>query len=313
LGAVPLFRRKRADTRETGPEWAQPMSADEAAAFLEAIDRELERRGQTHELGEGLVRVERDGEWTDFGLTNLAQFCHQIDRNEWQSAIATHFDNLFAAAAAEAELEQAGREFERIRSMLKVRIYPNESLGGLKPGPPTSWELAPGLIAAFVYDLPTTVRTANVEHVQAWGKSHEEILSVAVENVREDTVQSERLGEGESAPIACFADHFFAASHALLLGDRIPPGANGNAVFAIPHRHALLYAPVVDLGVVQSINDLIVTAVSMFNQGPGSISPGLYWWREGSVTLLPSSFDGKKVDFAPPDEFVELLNGLAAP
>jgi hypothetical protein len=28
------------------------------------------------------------------------------------------------------------------------------------------------------------------------------------------------------------------------------------------------------------------------------------------VTLLPSEFDGRKVQFAPPDEFVELLDAL---
>jgi hypothetical protein len=309
---MPLFRRKRDDTREAGPEWAEPIAGDEATTFLQAVGAELERRGLQHELDDGQVRIEQESEWSGYGMTNLAQLCHQLSRGEWQEAIASHFDNLFAAADAEAELEEIGRDFGRIRHMLKVRLYPSASLGGMEPGPPTSWELAPGLTAAFVYDLPTSVRTANVEHVQSWGKSQDELLSVAVENVRGDAVQTERLGEGDSAPVACFADHFFAASHAFLLEERIPPRADGNAVFAVPHRHALLYAPLVDLDVVQSINDLVVTAVSMFNEGPGSISPDIYWWREGSVTLLPSSFDDKRIQFAPPDEFVEVLNGLAA-
>jgi hypothetical protein len=289
------------------------MSQDEATAFVEAVGNELARRGLRHEIEEGAVRVERGGEWSTFGLTNLAQLCHLTDREGWTEAVATHFDNLFAAGDAEAELEKVGLDFERVRSMLKVRLYPSASLGGMDPGPPTSWELAPGLIAAFVYDLPTTVRTASIEHVQAWGKNPDELLSVAVENVRGDAVQSEPMADGQSAPIACFADHFFAASHAFLLGDRLPPAANGMAVFAVPHRHALLYAPLVDLGVVESINRLIVTAVSLFNEGPGSISPGLYWWRDGSVTLLPSQFEGRNVQFAPPDDFVQALNGLPAP
>src|SRR5690606_17545092 len=101
--------------------------------------------------------------------------------------------------------------------------------------------------------------------------------------------------------------------HAFLLGERLPAEANGNAVFAVPHRHALLYAPMTDMGVVESINRLIVTGVSMFQQGPGSISPGLYWWRSGSISLLPAQLDGGNVQFAPPDEFVAVLNGLSAP
>jgi hypothetical protein len=51
----------------------------------------------------------------------------------------------------------------------------------------------------------------------------------------------------------------------------------------------------------------------MFEQGPGSISPDLYWWREGSVTLLPSQFDGSNIQFMPPDEFVQALNALPEP
>jgi hypothetical protein len=117
-------------------------------------------------------------------------------------------------------------------------------------------------------------------------------------------------GEGASAPIACFADHFFAASHALLLAERIPPAAKGSAVFTVPHRHALLYAPMADMGVVESINRLIPTTAAMFQDGPGSISPGLYWWRDGDVSLLPSHFDGGTAHFAPPDEFVQALETL---
>ena len=69
-------------------------------------------------------------------------------------------------------------------------------------------------------------------------------------------------------------------------------------------------APLVDLGVVESINRLIPSALSLFNEGPGSISPGIYWWRDGSVTLLPSEVSGRNVRFAPPDELVEVLDAL---
>lgn len=64
---------------------------------------------------------------------------------------------------------------------------------------------------------------------------------------------------------------------------------------------------------VNSINHLIPMAVSLFQQGPGSISPGLYWWRHEGVTLLPAQADGRRVQFAPPDEFVQVLNGLGPP
>jgi hypothetical protein len=307
---VPLFKRGQGDSTP-GPSWAQPLSQDQTDEFVEAVGDELERRGLPYELGEGTVRVQRAGEWSDFGLSNLAQLCHAIGRREWRGAIGEHFDNLFAAADDEARVEELARDFEGIRPLLKVRLFASANLGGMDPQPPVSWELAPGLTAAFVYDLPTSVRSAGESHVEAWGKSREELLTVAIANLRRDDVETRPIGEGACGPIACFADHFFAASHAFLLGERLPPEAGGSAVFAVPHRHALLYAPLVDMDIVNAVNRLIPTAVSLFQQGPGSISPGLYWWRDGSVTLLPSELDGGNVRFFPPDEFVQALNLLA--
>jgi hypothetical protein len=306
-----FFRRKQeGGLSEPGPDWAQPMSQDEAAAFLEAVARELKRRGLRHELGDGSVRVERGGEWSDFGLSNLAQFCHHVGRAGWQEAIATHFENLFTAEAEEARFQELVHDFGEIRPLLKVRLYPSEAFASVEQGGPARWELAPGLTAVFVYDLPTTVRTASVDDVARWGKSRDELLPVALENVRADPVESQPMAAGTSAPIACFADHFFAASHAFLLGEHLPPEANGSAVFAVPHRHALLYAPMVDMGVVESINRLILTALALFQDGPGSISSSLYWWRGGEVSLLPSHVEGSTAHFIPPPEFVQALEAL---
>jgi hypothetical protein len=309
---VGFFKRGREEATP-GPGWAAPLSEDQTTAFLAAVGDQLERRGLPHEVGEGTVRVERGGEWSEYGLSNLAQLCHAVGEREWPGAIGEHFDNLFAAADDEARVQELARDFERIRSLLKVRLYPGASLGGMDPAPPASWELAPGLTAAFVYDLPTTVRSASPTEVEAWGKNRDELLSAARDNVRSDAVEEKALAQGASAPIACVADHFFAASHAFLLGERLPPEARGSAIFSVPQRHALLYAPLVDLGIVESINRLIAIAGPMFEQGPGSISPGLYWWREGSVTLLPSQFDGSNIQFMPPDDFVQALNALPEP
>ena len=302
------------DATATGPDWAPSMSMDEASAFLEAVGVEIERRGLTFALGEGVIRIERNDEPSDYGLTNLAQVCHQAGRGSWTSIISDHFDNLFAAEAAQAELDERARDLDAVRPMLKVRLFPGASLGGMDAQEPTSWDEAPGLVAAFVYDLPTTVATVSASHIAGWGRSREELMAIALDNVRADAVETQRVGDGgASAMIACVADHYFAASHAFLLGERLPPEATHGAIFAVPHRHAMLYAPIVDLGVVQSLNRIIATAVGMFQQGPGAISPGLYWWRNGTISLLPAQLDGKKVAFAPPDEFIAVLNELAAP
>ncbi len=214
-----------------GPAWAEPMRRDEADAFLAAVDAELTNRGLAHTMSEGQVRIERHGQSNDYGLSNLAQVCHQVGRGRWSEAIGEHFDNLFAATDADAAMRERARDFEAIRSILKVRLYAGASLGGTQPNPPASWELAAGLTAAFVYDLPTTVSTANADQVSGWGRDHEQLLAVALDNVRADPVETQAMG----AVTAAVGDHFFAASHALLLAERLPPEAGGQAVFAVPH------------------------------------------------------------------------------
>jgi hypothetical protein len=120
-----FLRRSARESPEPGPDWAQPMSQHDASHFLEAVARELESRELPSELGQGEVRVQR-GEWSTYGLSNLAQLCHHVGRKEWEGAIARHFDNLFAAADAEGEFEELSQDFERVRPLLKVRLYASE-------------------------------------------------------------------------------------------------------------------------------------------------------------------------------------------
>ncbi len=96
------------------------------------------------------------------------------------------------------------------------------------------------------------------------------------------------------------------------------PDANGGspaadrhgAIVSVPHRHALLFHVIRDGKVVDAVNWLVPLAAAMYREGPGSISPALYWWHAGALSLLPTRFDGRQIDVAPPPEFRQLLIGL---
>ena len=103
-------------------------------------------------------------------------------------------------------------------------------------------------------------------------------------------------------------DSFYVATRALYLGELLD-GAQ-HAVFAIPNRHVLLWHPITDLSVATAMLPMYQVTLGMFRDGPGSISDQLYWWRDGDIVHLPHRMDGRRAAFAPPDEFVELLNGL---
>jgi hypothetical protein len=52
----------------------------------------------------------------------------------------------------------------------------------------------------------------------------------------------------------------------------------------------------------------------MYQEGPGSLSPTLYWWKPGSLTALPSKVTATSISFSPPTVFVdEVLNKVPEP
>ena len=301
---------RRALGGDRAPEWASFMSGDEYRAFAQALEQGLARRGWTSRITDvGSVVVDRGtGKPDEFGLYNLAQLCHQVDRSTWGQAIDTHFTNLIAAEAAGEQLN----DFANAEPLLKVRVYrssemPPEALAGMVTTP-----LAPDLVGVLVADLPTTVQTLGKEMVSGWGVPIDELFGTATRHMAEEAATYDLsdvdLGGGASAK-ALSGDSFFVGSQIIrfreLAGD-LPQGA----LVVIPTRHILLWHRIATAeATIRAVNSLIALGQNLYAQGPGSITPTLFWWH-GALTILPAVAEGGKVQFAPPDEFVELLNSL---
>ena len=48
----------------------------------------------------------------------------------------------------------------------------------------------------------------------------------------------------------------------------------------------------------------------MHHDGPGSLSPYLYWYHDGEFTVLPYESEDDALTFVPPDEFVDVMDEL---
>ncbi|MBI2933343.1 MAG: hypothetical protein HYY16_16990 [Planctomycetes bacterium] len=297
-------------SRDDVPDWAKFFPSESYLAFVTALAEDMHRRKARFELADGIVAVRRRGRARqEFGLQNLAQFCHQMPREEWASIIARHFDTLFHIDAQAARLDRLAENFERVRSCLKIRLYPSD-MRGLDFV--VRRESAPGLTAVLVYDLPNSVATVHPDSVKKWHRPIEELFRLGLENVRAEGALRRDVTEIDkgAAVISLVGETFFAASHALLLEDYLKPPPRCGALVGVPNRHTVLYHLIEDFRVLPAIKALLVATFSMFQEGPGSVSPNLYWWRDGALTLLPSIVRPKTIDFAPPMEFVEMLSGL---
>jgi hypothetical protein len=294
-------------------EWAGFWEPDEFARFMAAVVAELDRRGSPYQVVGDRVHL---GEGRPvLGLRTLAQLCRQLDQPAWPELVADHLRLLDRdTGATRAELA----DLDRARPLLKVRLYPESMLrqrAGTRPPPMLARRLAPGLLAVLAWDLPDAVQVVPRDHALAWGLGEEELFGLGYANVIDQDrphVQTSRYDPGFELTTLS-GESFFTTTHALWL-DRylaVPPASG--ALVGVPHRSGVLAHPVRDYSVIHAVRLMLVSLDIMYREGPGSLSPLLYWWRAGTLTELPAKIDGGEISFRPPEEFVEVLNGLGPP
>jgi len=290
------------------PDWAAFMKPAEYADFRGRVDAWLSSHGYRVEDIPGGVKTTRDdGEENTLGLSNLAQVCHQLPRGAWDEHIAKHFGLLHAIATV------ANPTPDDVRAMVKVRIYPSDFFEDAPESQaPVRRPLAPGIDAVLVLDYPDMIRTLEADTLGESGLSVDEAFDLGLANVRAQGLP-EAIPSAEGGLVMLVGDDFFTTTWLLLLTEWFSAPLPNGAIVAVPNRHTLVVDPLTDASVIQHIGGLIQAVARDFNQGPGSISPSIYWWRPGgSLTLLPSE-TGRRPTFMPPDEFMEMLNTLAAP
>ena len=134
------------------PEWTPYFTGDQYRAFIEAVEADLRRRGLEVEMGDGVVRAHRPGEeGTELGLGNLAQKCNISPPADWQKVIAEHFSAVLQMQGR--DLDAIAADFEQASRILRLRIAPDESTGGMGDqdiGTIVLRPLAPGLRLGLV-------------------------------------------------------------------------------------------------------------------------------------------------------------------
>lgn len=307
------FRRpsKAPAQAAAAPDWAGFFTAAEYAEFLGLIGAYFRARGTAFRIEEGVVSVQDDGS-LQFGLANLAQMCHQQPRGDWARIIAGHFGSLAQARREEQEIEDLVGDFARVAPLLAVRLFPRAHLDAVGPDKLVFREDLQDTITTLVFDLPATVRSVLPEQTEPWGKTAGELLAIGLENVRRTCLPGIR--EVELAPDLSIrlisGVSFMTASHALLLDHH--PGCVGRfgALVGVPHRHAVLCYPMADRRVVKAVARLLPAVSGMEQEGPGSISRALYWYRQGRFLSLPYAETPEGYRFMVPPEFVKVLEQM---
>jgi hypothetical protein len=279
------------------PDWAAFMTPSDYARFRKLVDGWLTRhsRGFKEVSGGGLEVDMGHDRPIMIGLANLAQKCHLAAAEDWPALVAEHLDTV----VSNEELTE-DTTFDAVREMLKVRVYPEDYGAGLagqesllvrKP-------LAPGAVMALAIDFPKTVASVSPPMASGWAVPIDELFELGLANVRAGDRPQPQHREVDGSDITfLLGESFFTATWIAMLDEFVSPESPHGQLVAIPNRHIVAFMPILDL----------------YQQGPGPITPNLYWRREGRLTHLPMVIDGPTVRFEPPVEFVETLNQLHKP
>ncbi len=297
------------------PRWARFMRDGEWDTFVAAVETELRHRGWSYRLDDGYLWAPWGGDTDEaLSLLNLAQLCHAAPEADRARVITSHFDALVAGKGDRALADVLAGDLAQARPHLKVRLYPRETFRN-DADQFIVRDVADDLCAVLCFDLPSNVVTVNADSLAKWGCTADDVWYQALANLRRtEHAAVEDVDVGGAVLRAMTGDSFFVASNLLLLGDFLAPddAPPWGAIAAVPNRHTLVFHPIHDPSALRAIDAMVVMASGMCAEGPGSISPNLFWWRDGALRTLPSREADDHYEFVPPDEFVtEVLEQLA--
>lgn len=304
------FLKRLFSKRNSAPEWARFMGDEEYSRFICAVQSDFARRGGPFKLdaATGSLQVPGPTGPHTLGLLNLAQHCHQLPVESWGETIRKHFDTLLLGTPKFVEFtDELASDFSRAKEYLKVRVYPSDYAADLAAT--VSESVAEDLIMVLVYDLPESVASVHPNHVEKWGVPPHDLFQLGLRNVRaEGLMEPERIDLGEGVYLDQYEnpESFFGASHVLLLHEYFDPQPELGLLVSIPHRHGMVVHPIRDSGALISIRALIYLTPRLYEQGPGSITPSIYWYRSGLLTRLPYEAGANNhASFNPPSSFQE--------
>ena len=293
------------------------MSIEQWEAFLATVERELTDREIDYRLEQGTVWAVWVGdEPSPLLLLNLAQKCAAAPADELAGIISEHFDVLLRIQDEQELFHRLCNDLAAARPLLKLRVYPRDSMESDRSDYLVR-DVTDDLVAVLCFDLPNNVVTVPISAVSAWvaagATNVDDLWFTALANVRQTERGAVETVDIDNVPLtAMTGESFFTATQLLLIGDFADTDNDLGVVAAVPNRHTLLWHALGATGMNDLIAAMLPIVTVMHANGPGSVSPNLYWCRRGTIVTLPIAESADSYEFMPPIEFEEdVMDALA--
>jgi hypothetical protein len=297
------------------PHWAPYLSIEQQRRVEELSAQWFRDRGDAVETDIGFLRVGTN----QYGLENVAQRCRPLPFDEWPMCVADHFGGILAAEEEQRLWDERCGDFAWVAPLLRLRFYPWDYLTDGRENLALRRRDFDDTFSLVVADLPRTVMAVDPALTATWGRSADEVFGLALEQtLRECPIEWEQVdlgAEGGGAVLhVASADHFFVTTHALRIGSRSDLLAPAGVLVAMPDRQTMLALPVAGNRLAAAIQQFVRIVLRRYQQGPGSVSPHLYWRRpDGTFATQRCELADGAPRFSPMPEFAAVLARLVPP
>ncbi|MDP9867406.1 MULTISPECIES: hypothetical protein [Streptosporangium] len=241
-------------------------------------------------------------------LAGLHAEARRRSREDWPMLVSEHLSH--ALATVDEPFDAC--DLAQVRPLLRTRVRLDDDLGTARV---VGRHISTDLVEVLTVGHGAAGRPLRPEEVGCWPITAAQALDLAADNVHGDEPLS--LIEADLGGVAIrrlsgpAAD---AAAHLRRLDDYLTVPADGVLV-ALPEPSALVVHAVEGIGVVRAIERLRLFAQREYDRGEGALSPQVYWWHDGRLSLIRAdlvSQDGQtRLVVAPPPEFARVLAALA--
>lgn len=295
------------------PDWAAPMESPERfRAFLDGVSAYFAKRNlSAHIHPSGVVHPDPNNVEQTWGLANLLQICADRSAAEFPGLIASHFDLLERATVQHQQFASKLANWDYARPRLRIRLWDEDARQALANS--IIRETIPGLITALAIDLPESIETVSHDLARSWDKTPVELFDVARENTWDAVKPKPKFLSPENLGAIQIVeeDSYYTASIALQI-DRLPQLLGPHGVFfSIPTRGGMLALAFHNMADLQLLAHMIRFTRHCFEQGPGSISHRLWWYRLGTWHEIPYESDPERISIMPPPEMERYLSTIA--
>ena len=275
--------------------------------FRAAITSELSGMGYAvvgwEPDGVNVIAPDRDGE-RFIGLTNLHRRARVAEKADWPRIIRDFLDHVTGAVSS----THIPDDLLAIASRLRPRLgKPFSRQGNAHPwGIPLS---GTELEINLVIDFPHTMAYVTDEMLAKSGKSGEDLLDLALDNLRRDTPRDffDRVSDELEIYVGHSGDGYDSA-RALLIDDLLPDSPAGFWV-VIPTREELAVWPV-SFEALEKIHVIKLFAEDNYREHAYPVTDEVFWLWQGMWYPFGITVDEHNVTVSPPDEFLEVLREL---